>query len=77
MEKHDILHEFPDLKEKVHELKISNQHFRKIFDEYHALDHEIHGIETGAAVVADNYLTELRRHRVHLKDSIFRMLQAS
>jgi uncharacterized protein len=71
MEKHDILHEFPELKEIVHELKINDGHFRKIFDEYHEVDHEIHSIETGASVVSDDYLTELRKKRVYLKDSIF------
>jgi uncharacterized protein YdcH (DUF465 family) len=77
MQKHDILHEFPELASKVHDLKISNNHFRKIFDEYHELDHEIHSIESGAVAVADEHLNELRRHRVHLKDSIFRMLQSA
>lgn len=76
MEKHDILHEFPELKEKVHELKVSNVHFKKIFDEYHEVDHQIHSIETGAVVSSDDHLTELRKHRVHLKDSIFQLLQA-
>lgn len=76
MEKHDILHEFPQLKDKVHELKISNPHFKRIFDEYHDLDHKIHSIETGATTSTDDYLTALRKHRVHLKDSIFAMLQA-
>ncbi len=77
MEKHDILHEFPELKEKVHELKISNLHFKKIFDEYHEVDHQVHRIETGAEVTSDEHLTALRKHRVHLKDSIFQMLQTS
>jgi uncharacterized protein len=77
MEKHDILHEFPELKEKIHELKISNHHFRKLFDEYHEVDHEIHSIETGAVVVSDDHLTELRKQRVHLKDSIYTMLHES
>lgn len=74
MEKHDILHEFPELKEKVHALKMSNHHFHRIFNEYHEIDHQIHAIETGATVAIDEHLNELRRHRVHLKDSIFRML---
>lgn len=76
MEKHDILHEFPHLKDKVHEMKVSDPHFRRIFDEYHELDHEIHRYESGAAVTSDDHLTELRKHRVHLKDTIYNMLQA-
>ena len=74
MEKHDILHEFPQYAEKVHELKMNDHHFRKLFDEYHQVDHEIHSIETGAVVASDEHLNELRHKRVHLKDSIFQIL---
>ena len=76
MDKHDILHEFPELKEKVHEMKISNTHFRKIFDEYHEIDPAVRTIETGAEVASDEHLNELRHKRVHLKDSIFGMLKS-
>lgn len=77
MEKHDILHEFPELKEKVHELKLNNQHFRKIFDAYHELDHEIHSLEMHGLPTDDTHLSELRKQRVHLKDSIFELLRAN
>lgn len=76
MEKHDILHEFPEMKDKVHELKVSDAHFRKIFDEYHELDHEIHSIESGAHATDDAHMNELRLKRVHLKDEIYAMLTA-
>jgi uncharacterized protein len=74
MDKHDILHEFPEFKEKIHELKVSDHHFRKLFDEYHELDHQVRRIETGVEATTDEHLTELRKHRVHLKDSIYAML---
>lgn len=75
MEKHDILHEFPEMKEKVHELKTTDRHFRKIFDEYHELDHAVHRIETGAETTTDEELTELRKKRVLLKDQIYDYLR--
>ena len=31
-EKHDLAHELPEFKEKIHELKLSNRHFQKLFD---------------------------------------------
>jgi uncharacterized protein YdcH (DUF465 family) len=77
MEKHDILHEFPEMKDKIHALKVSDHHFRKLFDEYHEVDHQIHSIETGAEVSSDDYLTQLRVQRLHLKDSIYAMLKES
>jgi uncharacterized protein YdcH (DUF465 family) len=77
MEKHDLLHEFPEFKTKIHDLKTSDHHFRRLFDDYHAVDHEIHSIETGAQVTTDEHLNELRKRRVHLKDELFLMLQGN
>lgn len=75
MEKHDLLHEFPEMKEKIHELKISDSAFRKLFDEYHEVDHEIHRYESGATATTDEHLNELRLRRVVLKDSLYALLK--
>ena len=39
MQKHDLLHEFPEMKDKIHELKTTDTCFRKMVDEYHELDY--------------------------------------
>jgi uncharacterized protein len=76
MEKHDLRHEFPELEDKIHELKTTNNHFRKLFDDYHEVNNEIHRIETGAEATADETLNKLRMQRVHLKDELYAMLTA-
>jgi uncharacterized protein YdcH (DUF465 family) len=75
MEKHDLLHEFPEHKEKIHDLKVSDNHFRNIFDSYHEVDKEIHHYESGAEATTDEHLTELRLKRLHLKDEIYTYLK--
>ncbi len=75
MEKHDLLHEFPEHKEKIHNLKVSDNHFRKLFDEYHELDHDVHRLETGAEITKDEVLNDLRKKRVHLKDQLYSYLK--
>lgn len=75
MEKHDLLHEFPQHKEKIHNLKVSDHHFRKLFDEYDEVNTEIHRIETGAEATADEVLDLLRTKRVYLKDQLFEYLK--
>ncbi|MCG3167229.1 MAG: hypothetical protein POELPBGB_03015 [Bacteroidia bacterium] len=75
MEKHDLLHEFPQHKEKIHNLKVSDHHFRKLFDEYDAVNNDIHRIETGAEATADEVLDVLRTKRVYLKDQLFEYLK--
>ncbi len=74
MEKHDLLHEFPEHKAKILELRKSSTHFKKMFDDYHALDEQIYNIEDGSVITSDEYLNELRLKRVHLKDSLYKLL---
>ncbi|MEJ2143321.1 MAG: YdcH family protein [Gammaproteobacteria bacterium] len=76
LEKHDLLHELPEYKDRIHELKISDKHFAKIFAEYHEVDHEIHRIEEGIETPSDEYVEELKKKRLLMKDELFAMLQA-
>ena len=76
IEKHDLIHELPEFKDRIHELKISNNHFAKIFAEYHDVDHEIHRIEEGIETPADDYVEELKKKRLNMKDELFAMLKA-
>ena len=74
MERHDLLHEFPEFADKIHDLKSNNPHFRKIFDEYHELEHQIHRINTDEEVVIDEFAQELKAKLLHLKDEIYSLL---
>lgn len=76
LEKHDLIHELPEYKDRIHELKISNTHFAKIFAEYHDIDHEIHRIEEGIETPSDEYVEELKKKRLQMKDELFAMLKA-
>lgn len=74
MEKHDLHHEFPEFDQKIHELKVSDNHFKRLFDDYHEINNEIHRIETGAEATTDETLNQLRLKRVHLKDELYAIL---
>ena len=74
-EKHDLIHEFPEHRDRIHDLKIGNNHFARLFEEYHDLDHEIHRIETGVENTSDDYLEERKKRRLFLKDELYRMIR--
>ena len=74
-EKHDLIHELPEYKDRIHELKTHNAHFAKLFDEYHDLDHEIRRIEQEGVDTSDEYFEELKKKRLQHKDEMFAMLQ--
>ena len=44
---HVLAQEFPDLADKIHELKVGDAHFAHLFDEYSQLDKEICRAEDG------------------------------
>jgi len=74
-EKHDLVHELPEYRDTIHELKMTNNHFSRLFEEYHEIDHEIHRIETGITNTSDEYLHERKKIRLQLKDELFQMIK--
>lgn len=75
MERHNLLNEFPEFTAKIQDLKTTDNHFRKLFDEYHEVEHEIHKYNSGAEVTTDEHLHELKAKLLFLKDEIFIMLK--
>ena len=73
----DLIHEFPQLKEQIHSLKTTNNHFRRLFDEYHELTRNIEKMENEVTPVATHTEEEAKVRRVHLKDELYRMLTAA
>ncbi len=74
-EKHDLVHELPEHRDTIHNLKMTNNHFARLFDEYHEVDHEVHRIETGVENTSDDYLEDRKKARLHLKDELYRIIQ--
>jgi uncharacterized protein YdcH (DUF465 family) len=75
IEKHDLHHEFPEFKEEIHHLKINDNHFARLFNEYHEVDQEVHRIEQGVENTSDEYLEGKKKQRLKLKDDLFNMLK--
>ncbi len=74
IDQHALVHELPEFRDRIHELKLGNAHFSKLFDKYHELDHEITRIEDGVEVSDDAYIEARKRERLKLKDEMFQML---
>lgn len=75
-EHHDLAHEFPEYKDKIHAMKTSNAHFARLFGEYDEVDHEVRRIEQEIETPSDEYTEELKKKRLALKDELYQMLQA-
>ena len=72
---HELAEEFAEQAEKLHALKLSDAHFARLADDYHAVNRAIHRAETQVEPVSEARESELRRKRLELKDEIARMLR--
>jgi uncharacterized protein YdcH (DUF465 family) len=72
---HELAAEFPDMHDRIHELKVQNAHFRKLHDEYHTLNRTIHRGETNIEPMDDVRMENMRKQRLRLKDEIYGMLK--
>ncbi|WP_020395033.1 YdcH family protein [Thiolinea disciformis] len=73
-ESHDLVHEFPEHRERIHELKINDHHFAHLFEQYNEVEHHIHRIEQGIETPEDAYVETLKKQRLHLKDELLAII---
>ena len=71
---HELADDFPDKTERIHLLKVSDPHFRKLFDEYHDVNRAIHRAETLVEPMEDLAEQDMRKRRMRLKDELARMI---
>ena len=76
IEHHDLAHEFPEHREKIHSLKLGNAHFVKLFDAYHLVTKDVERLEGEGIPVSDTILENQKKERVQLKDQLYAMLVA-
>ena len=75
LENHSLVKEFPEMRDKIHELKMSDNHFSRLFKEYDEVEHSVHRIESGAEAASDERLEGLKKQRLNLKDQLFSLLK--
>jgi hypothetical protein len=74
-ESHDLHHEFPEYNERIHELKMSDGHFKRLFDEYDEIVHQLLRVEQNIETPSDDVIEEMKKQRLHLKDQLYVMLR--
>lgn len=74
IENHCLTNEFPEHKEIIHDLKMSDRHFQRLFNEYDETTHAVYRIETGVEATSDDHLETLKKQRLNLKDQLYAMI---
>lgn len=77
IEHHDLIHELPEYREQIHNLKMSDAHFAKLFEEYHDVTKQVERMETEIEPATTQREEQLKIKRLHLKDQLYAMLKAA
>lgn len=73
---HELAEEFPDRVDQMSQMKQSDAHFSKLFDEYHEINRAVHRAEVDIEPTDDLHMAEMRKTRLAIKDEIWSMLLA-
>lgn len=74
---HELAADFPELVDRIHELKVSDPHFARLMEEYHEVNRQVHRAETRVEPMSEEAEEGLRRQRAGLKDTLYSMLTAT
>jgi uncharacterized protein YdcH (DUF465 family) len=66
-----MLHEYRD---EIHDLKLENAHFAKIFEKHNELDNKIDHAEKGDIPLTDMEIEVLKKEKLLLKDEAYKMI---
>jgi len=72
---HELAEEFPEYRARIHDLKMSDAHFKRLFDEYHEVNREVHRVEAAGVNISDDHFEDLKKKRLALKDELFEILK--
>ncbi|MBV8047126.1 MAG: DUF465 domain-containing protein [Paludibacterium sp.] len=67
---------FREHRELISQLKQTDRHFERLFEEHNALDERIAQAEAGQAHLSEQEIETLKKRKLLLKDQIYAILQA-
>lgn len=72
---HELIAEFPEHAFKITQLKTSEPHFAKLYEDYHEVNRAIHRAETNIEPTDDITMEKMRKQRMKLKDELYALLK--
>lgn len=75
IEHHNLPDEFPEFRDRIHELKLHSPQFAELYRQYQDVDKEIYRIEEEIETPSDFYTEDLKKKRVLLKDQLYALLR--
>jgi len=66
---------FPEYRDLITELKVSDHHFGRLFEKHNELDQTIKNMETGITPGSHEQIETLKKEKLHLKDELYVVLK--
>lgn len=75
-ESHDLAEDFPEFSDRIAELRRSDPHFARVYDDYREVNKEVVRAGLRRTVHSDLYTQALKRTRLAQKDQLYAMLRS-
>jgi uncharacterized protein YdcH (DUF465 family) len=72
---HDLTKEFPEFGDRIHTLKQTNGHFRRLLEEYAQLDNAVVRMDDNLEPTSDTVMERAKLRRIALKDELYGLLR--
>ncbi len=66
---------FPEFRDLITQLKTSDHHFMRLFDQHNALDQKIKNMENHIEPGTHDEIETLKKEKLHLKDQLYVILK--
>jgi hypothetical protein len=66
---------FPEFRDLIGQLKTSDHHFSRLFDQHNTLDQKIKNMENHIEPGTHIEIESLKKEKLHLKDQIYQVLK--
>ncbi|MDB5741970.1 MAG: hypothetical protein JWR68_285 [Polaromonas sp.] len=66
---------FPEYRDLITQLKTTDQHFTRLFDQHNALDQQIQNMESRIEAGTPDEIELLKKEKLQLKDQLYTILK--
>ncbi len=66
---------FPEYREKIAQLRASDRHFSRLFDEHNKIDHEVKQLEDKHSPALQAEIEVLKKQKLALKEELYALLR--
>lgn len=75
MQRHPLTDLFPNKENVIHELKMSDAHFARLYEQFDEVEKELHRIDEQIETPSDEYIENVKKKRLQLEDELGEMIR--